>query len=78
MLTWARERARIDPDALFRRFPKLQECEAGAAQPTLKQLAAFAKATHAPIGQLFLEKPPVGILPNGWTRAWSRRTFPLT
>ena len=63
MLTWARERARIDPGALLRRFPKLQEWEDGAAQPTLKQLEAFARATHAPIGQLFLNEPPVETLP---------------
>ena len=63
MLTWARERARIDPGALLRRFPKLQEWEDGAAQPTLKQLEAFARATHAPVGQLFLNEPPVETLP---------------
>ena len=38
LLVWARERARIHPDDLTRRFPKLSEWEAGELQPTLKQL----------------------------------------
>lgn len=65
MLRWARERARLDPDDLARRFPKLAEWEDEGARlrPTLKQLEDFAKATHAPIGYLFLQEPPVERVP---------------
>lgn len=65
MLRWARERARLDLDDLARRFPKLAEWEDEGAhvRPTLKQLEDFAKATHAPIGYLFLQEPPVERVP---------------
>lgn len=63
MLTWARERARLEPDDLVRRFPKLGEWEAGDARPTLKQLDAFAHAVHVPVGYLFLPEPPPEPLP---------------
>lgn len=58
MLRWARNRARLDPLALAGRFPKLDEWESGELQPTLKQLEDYARATHAPIGYLFLPAPP--------------------
>jgi len=63
LLRWARERAGHSTDALTRRFPKLNEWERGEVQPTLKQLEAFAKATHAPVGFFFLAEPPVERLP---------------
>jgi transcriptional regulator with XRE-family HTH domain len=63
MLRWARERAGLKPDALARRFPKLTDWEHKKARPTLKQLEDFAKATHAPIGYLFLSEPPVERVP---------------
>ena len=64
MLRWARERAGVgDVEALRGRFPKLADWEAGAVQPTLKQLEAFAKAMHLPIGYLFLPVPPEEPLP---------------
>lgn len=64
MLRWARERAGIhDADARLGRFPKLGQWEAGEAQPTLKQLEAFAQAVHVPIGYLFLPVPPEEPLP---------------
>lgn len=63
LLRWARERSRIDADSLQRRFPQLDEWERGDVQPTFKQLEAFAKATHAPIGYLFLPEPPVETMP---------------
>lgn len=65
MLRWARERAGLDPDDLIRRFPKLAdwEDEAAGVHPTLKQLEDFARATHAPIGYLFLPEPPVEQMP---------------
>lgn len=63
MLAWARERSRIEPEALFRRFKALPSWEEGAKQPTLKQLEDFAKATHTPVGYLFLSEPPEESLP---------------
>ncbi|MBI1209741.1 MAG: ImmA/IrrE family metallo-endopeptidase [Azospirillum sp.] len=63
MLRWARERAGIDPEELAGRFKKLPEWEAETAKPTLKQLEAFAKAVHVPIGFLFLPQPPEERLP---------------
>lgn len=63
LLSWARERAGYDLVALAHRFPKLAEWERGVVQPTLKQLEDFARATHTPIGFLFLPRPPVERLP---------------
>lgn len=63
MLRWARERAGLAPEALRERFPKLAAWEAREAQPTLRQLEQFARATHAPIGFLFLAEPPAEPLP---------------
>jgi Zn-dependent peptidase ImmA (M78 family) len=63
LVQWARERSGLLPDALASRFPKLPAWERGEAQPTLKQLEAFAKATHVPIGYLFLPEPPEERLP---------------
>ena len=54
----ARERARLDLDALIARFPKLPQWESGEVLPTFKQLENFAKATHVPFGYLFLPEPP--------------------
>ena len=53
LLSWARERARLEAGALARRFPKLVAWEQGSARPTLKQVEDFAKATHTPVGFLF-------------------------
>ena len=63
MLRWARERSGIDEEHLAHRFPKLGAWENRDALPTLNQLEQFAKATHAPIGYLFLDKPPVERVP---------------
>lgn len=63
MLRWARERAGLEPDVLAHRFPKLADWERGVTRPTLKQLEDFAKATHAPIGYMFLNEPPVERIP---------------
>lgn len=63
LLQWARERAGMSIDALARRFPKLAAWERGEAHPTLKQLESYAKATHTPVGFLFLQEPPVEEVP---------------
>ncbi len=63
LLRWARERADLELDALARRFPRLPDWERGDIQPTLKQLEDFARTTHAPVGYLFLEEPPVETVP---------------
>ena len=63
LLRWARERAGFDLGALAHRFPQLADWERGAARPTLKQLERFAKATHTPVGYLFLQEPPIERVP---------------
>ena len=63
LLRWACERSRIDEFELSVRFPQVDAWERGEKQPTLKQLEAFAKATHTPLGYFFLPEPPVERLP---------------
>ncbi len=63
MLRWACERAGFDAADLAHRIPQLQAWDRGEKQPTLKQLEGFAKATHTPIGFLFLPEPPDERLP---------------
>ncbi len=63
LLRWARERAGRTREELSPRFPKIEAWERGEMQPTFKQLEGFAKATHAPIGYLFLAEPPVESVP---------------
>lgn len=63
LLRWARERSGLDPGALARRFPQLDAWERRQASPTLKQLEGFAKATHTPVGFLFLQEPPIERVP---------------
>jgi Zn-dependent peptidase ImmA (M78 family) len=58
VLRWARERAGRSVDSLRNRFPRLELWERREARPTLRQLESFAKATHTPIGYLFLPEPP--------------------
>ena len=63
LLRWARQRAGRGADELSHKFPKLEAWERGELSPTLKQLESFARATHAPLGFLFLEIPPIESLP---------------
>ena len=63
MLSWALDRAGLEIDALTKRFPRIHAWERGESQPTLKQLEQFAKATHTPVGYLFLSAPPVERVP---------------
>jgi Zn-dependent peptidase ImmA (M78 family) len=58
LLRWACERTGLPAGACSRRFPHFDAWVRGTAQPTLKQLESFARATHAPIGCLFLREPP--------------------
>ena len=46
-----------------KRFPKLPDWESGRSGPTTSNLEKFAKATHTPIGYLFLSEPPEERLP---------------
>jgi len=62
MFSWAIERSGRTLDSLRERFPKLLEWQEGRAL-TLRQLERFAQVTATPLGYLFLERPPVEILP---------------
>ena len=65
MLRWARERASLAAEDLTRKsaLKRLPLWEHAEEKPTFKQLEAFAKATHVPIGYLFLPEPPEERLP---------------
>ena len=66
LIRWALERAALDSEKvekLKRRFPKFSDWEQGTVRPTLRQIEKFAKAVHAPVGYLFLSKPPKESLP---------------
>ena len=63
VLSWAVERSGVPRADLQHRFPKLDEWQRGDAQPTLRQLEDFAKATATPLGFLFLDRPPEERLP---------------
>jgi len=63
MLRWACERAGLEIGELTHRIPQLPAWVHGEKQPTLKQLEGFAKATHTPVGYLFLPEPPVERVP---------------
>ncbi len=63
VLNWAIERAGFTPGELAQRIPQLPAWTRGEPHPTLKQLEGFAKATHVPLGYLFLPEPPVETVP---------------
>lgn len=63
ILQWAGRRAGLPFDNLRRKFPKISDWFQGKLAPTLKQLEAFARATHTPVGFFFLPKPPEISLP---------------
>ena len=56
LLRWACERAGYGVHDLAGRMPGLPAWR-GEKQPTAKQLEDFAKATHVPLGHLFLPAP---------------------
>jgi Zn-dependent peptidase ImmA (M78 family) len=63
LLAWAIERAGADEEAIAKRFPDFPRWESQELPPTLKQLEAFAQATHTSLGTLFLPEPPHEIVP---------------
>jgi len=63
LLQWACERAGLDTQIVSRRVPQLHAWVEGKIKPTLKQVERFANIVHAPVGFLFLPKPPVESLP---------------
>lgn len=63
LLRWACDRSGRGVAAFTRRFPSLGAWVCGKARPTLKQLENFAKATHTPVGYLFLPEPPEEKIP---------------
>lgn len=63
LLAWARKRSGRQASDFARRFPKLRQWESGELAPTMRQLEDFAKATHTPVGFLFLPEPPVEKIP---------------
>lgn len=73
MLHWACERAGYDLRDLAQRIPQLPAWERGEKQPTFKQLEAFAKATHTPLGYFFLPEPPEERLPIRDLRTLAQR-----
>lgn len=63
LLRWARQRAGLRRSQFPASFKKLPEWEAGRLRPTLRQLEAFARKVHVPIGTLLLDEPPEESLP---------------
>lgn len=63
VLRWAARRARVPDATLAQRFRKWPQWLSGEAQPTLRQLEAFARLTHTAIGYFFLPQPPDLALP---------------
>ena len=74
ILRWARERARLTQDDLIGKFRKLTEWESGSIQPTLKQVEAFARTVHVPVGYLFLTRPPEELVPIPDFRTFAGQT----
>ena len=63
MIRWACQRAGYDVAHLTARIPQISAWVRRERQPTLKQLEKLAKATHTPLGYLFLPEPPEERLP---------------
>ena len=63
VLRGARERSGLAPEDLATKFKRLPEWEDGETHPTLKQVEAFARSVHVPVGYLFLAEPPEELVP---------------
>ncbi|WP_104125771.1 ImmA/IrrE family metallo-endopeptidase [Cryobacterium sp. Y57] len=61
LLTWALKRSGLTPKD--KRYSRFSAWANGIEEPTFKQLEAFAHATHAPLGYLFLDTPPIETVP---------------
>ena len=75
MLRWAVQRAGLSFEDLHKKFSKISLWEQGEVRPTLKQLEAFAKAVHVPVGYMFLPEPPVERIPLPDLRTIRKRKF---
>ncbi|MDE0111252.1 MAG: XRE family transcriptional regulator [Albidovulum sp.] len=75
LLRWSRERAGMAQADLALRFKKLPEWESGDRVPTLKQVEAFARAVHAPVGYMFLTEPPEETIPIPDFRTFARHSL---
>ena len=78
LLRWARERSGLAQDDLTTRFRKLPEWESGETRPTLKQMEAFARAVHVPVGYLFLTDPPKELVLRSTLSTRSRLPMPAS
>ena len=67
VLSWARQRAQMEPDRLAEKtgvnINKVLLWEQGEAKPTFRQAQAVARVLHVPFGFLFLSQPPEEDLP---------------
>ena len=63
MICWAIDRSGLPTEQLRKKFPKLDDWQSGAKQPTFRQLEQFARSTMTPLGSLFLDSPPHEELP---------------
>lgn len=61
VLAWALDRSKISPTD--KRYDTFAQWADGSVVPTFSQLKTFARATHAPLGYLFLDQPPVEDFP---------------
>lgn len=80
LLEWACQRRGWTLEEANRRYPRFEAWKDGTKQPTLKQLAEFAKGTHTPIGYFFLETPPEFEvpIPDCRRRLWAKVRPPST
>lgn len=63
LIRWAIDRSGLPKDDLRKKFPKLDEWQAGDRKPTFRQLEDFARKTMTPFGLLLLDEPPDEQLP---------------